>query len=117
MRSDELWVKPRDDDDDRPLNIHWFNMRQEDPDEQEPIGFTMANLIPGGKFVVLLYLDGQIDLKEIKIKSGGKWDLQDVAQYKQDNPEDFYTAFRSQLLTETNVVRPLIAYLDPERKK
>ena len=118
VRSDELWVKPRDDDDDRTLNIHWFNMRQEDPDEQDPIGFTMANLIPGGKFVVLLYLDGQIDLKEIKIKSGGKWDLQDVAQYKQDNPEDFYTAlFRSQLLTETNVVRPLVAYLDPGRKK
>ena len=118
MRSDELWVDPRDDyDEGCYLDLRWFNMRQEDPNTQEPTRFTMANLTPGGKFVVLLYTDGQVDLKEIKIKSEGKWDLLDVAQYKQVDPEGFPTMLWSQFLTETNIGRPLVAYVGPERKK
>ena len=116
VRSDELWVKPRDDGDRRFLNLHWFNTRQDDPDKEDPTRFVMANLIPGGKFVVVLYIDGQIDLKEIKIESDEKWDLQDVARYKQDDPEKFYIMFWSQLLTETNI-GPLVAFTDQERER
>ena len=122
LRSDKLWVKPRDDDDDddddRSLSLHWFNMRQEDPDdEEEPTRFVMANLMPGGKFVVVLYTDGQIDLKEIKIDSRGKWDLRDVARHEQEDPEEFYTMFWSQLLTETSLAYPLVAIVDQARER
>ena len=117
VRSAELWVKPRDKDENNlSLNLHWFNMREEDP-EEEPTEFWMANLIPGGKFVAILYSDGQIDLKEIKIKSGDKWSLQDVAQYKSDHPETFFTLNCSELLTETKLGHPLVAYLDGDKKK
>ena len=95
-------------------------MRQGDDDgddEEEPTKFVMANLTPGGKFVVVLYTDGQIDLKEIKIKSDDEWDLRDVAKYKRDDSEEFYTMFWSQPLTETNVGRPLVAYVDRERER
>ena len=78
---------------------------------------VMANLIPGGKFVVTLYIDGQINLKEIKTGSEDGWDLRDVAQYKQDNPGDTHVAFWSQLLTETNLGRPLVAYVGQEQKE
>jgi hypothetical protein len=118
LRSDGRWVKPReDDDDDRSLNLHWFNMRPKEDHDAEITPFVMANLIPGGKFVVVLYTDGQIDLKEIKIECEDKWDLQDVAQYKRDDPEGFHTMFWSQLLTETNLGCPLIAYVDNDHEK
>ena len=77
----------------------------------------MASFIPGGKFVVLLYNDGQIDLKEIIIESEDKWNLQDVAQYKRDDPEECRTLFWSHLLTETDFGRPLVAYVDQDREK
>ena len=89
-KSEELWIKPRDDDDDRFLDLHQFNTRQE-----EFMPFVMASLIPGGDFVVILYSDGQIDLQEIKIGSNGKWNLQDVAQYKQYDLNEFRTALGS----------------------
>ena len=95
-------------------------MRQGDDDrddETEPTEFVMAALTPGGKFVVVLYTDGQIDLKEIKIKSNDEWDPQDVAKYKRDDFEEFYPVFWSQLLTETNVGRPIVAYVDREQEK
>ena len=118
MRSDERWVKSLDDDDDLPLNIYYFDMRQEEPAQKiEPIRFVMANLIPGGNFVVLLYADGQIDLKEIEIKVEDEWDLRDVAQYKRDDSEEFYAMFWSQLLTETNVGHPLVAYVGREQER
>ena len=118
VRSEELWVKPRDEDEgSRSLSLHSFNMRQEDPDEEEPTEFIMANLIPGGEFVVILYTDGQIDLKEIKIKSEDEWNLQDVAQYKHDDSERFFTLNCSQLLTETKFYHPLVAYVDEKREK
>ena len=106
VRSDKLWVKPRDD---RSLRLHWFNMRDED---QESAEFVMANLVPGGKFVVVLYTDGQIDLKEIKIKSEDEWNLRNVAHHEQDGPQGFYAMFWSQLLTETSFGRPLVACID-----
>ena len=112
-RSDELWVKPRDDNGDRSLNLHWFNMPEEDFEDnwEVPKQFMVANLVPGGRFIVLLYTDGQIDLKEIKSKSEDKWDLHGVAQYKLDRPAGaFYIDLWSQLLTETNLECPLIAY-------
>ena len=111
LRSDKLWVKPRDDYDDRPLNLHCFKMRSSD-DDDEPNRFVMANLIPGGRFVVVLYTDGRIDLKEVNIKSESDWELREVARYRRDDQEPFYTMFRSQLLTETNLGRPLVAYTD-----
>ena len=127
VRSEELWVKSRDDGDDRSLNLHRFDARRDDPDEEdsdeedsdeeEPVRFVMANFVPGGKFVVVLYDDGQIDLKEIKIKSEDKWSLQDVAQYKSDHPETFFTLNCSELLTETKFGHPLVAYLDGDKKK
>ena len=127
VRSEELWVKSRDDGDSRSLNLHRFDARRDDPDEEdsdeeesdeeEPVRFVMANFVPGGKFVAVLYDDGQIDLKEIKIKSEDKWDLRGVAQYKQDDPEGFNTWSWSQLLTETGVGRPLIAYMGEDREK
>ena len=55
----------------------------------------MANLTPGGKFVVIIFTNGQINLKEIKIRSGDEWDLQDVVQYEPDNPEGIYMVFTS----------------------
>ena len=116
-RSNELWVKPRDVNGDRSLSLHWFNMRQEDPDDQFFTRFVMANLVPGGKFMVVLYTDCQIDLKEIKIKSEGKWDLQDVVKYKQDDPDEFRMGSWSQLLTETGAGRPLVACVDQEQEK
>jgi len=116
-RADERWVKPRTDDDDRLLSLHRFDMRQGGDGEAENIPFVMANLIPGGKFVVVLYHDGQIDLKEIKIKSEDKWELQDVVQHKQGDPEVTHTMFWSQLLTETNLGCPLVAYVDQEQEK
>ena len=115
MRSDELWVKPRDEGvGNRSLSLHWFDVGQGDPDRY---GFAMASFIPGGKFVVLLYNDGQIDLKEIIIESEDKWNLQDVAQYKRDDPEECRTQFWSHLLTETDFGRPLVAYVDQDREK
>ena len=116
LRSDERWVKPRTDDDDRLLVLHRFDMRKL-VNEGRSVPFVMANLIPGGKFVVILYTDGQIDLKEIKTESEDNWDLRDVAEYIQDDPENTHTMFWSQLLTETNVGRPLIAYVDRDQEK
>ena len=94
-------------------------MRREDPDKQEWAipPFVMANFVPGRKFVVVLYTDGQIDLNEIKIESGGKWDLQRVAQYKQAYPKGLFTLFWSQLLMGTRPSRPLVAYVDKRRQR
>ena len=116
MRSDEPWVKPSRDEGEgsRSLSLHWFDVGQGDPDRY---GFAMASFIPGGKFVVLLYNDGQIDLKEIIIESEDKWNLQDVAQYKHDDSERFFTLNCSQLLTETKFYHPLVAYVDEKREK
>ena len=75
--------------------------------------FVMANLIPGGNFVVILYPNGQIDLKEIKIKSKYESGLRDVTRYKPVGPERTRVEFWSQLLTETNIRCPLVAYVDP----
>ena len=117
LRSDKLWAEPHDDVADRSLSLHWFNMRQRDPDGGYSARFVMANLIPGGKFVVVLYTDGQIDLKEIEIESEGKWNLRDVAHHEQDDPEEFYTMFWSQLLTETSLAYPLVAFVDQARER
>ena len=111
LRSDKRWVR---DDGDRPLSPHWFDMRQEGDNGTE---IVMANFIPGGEFVVILYSDGQIDLKKVRIMSKDKWDLQDVAQYKPDNPEGSFMISWSQLLTETNLGRPLFAYVDERGEK
>lgn len=54
------------------MSLHWFNMRQEDPEEEEPTQFVMTKRMPGRKFVVILYTGGQIDLKEMKIKYENK---------------------------------------------
>ena len=112
VRSDEPWVKPRGED-GHSLDLHWFDTWQKSPDEP---AFVMANFIPGGKFVVFLYADGQIDLKEIKIESEDKWNLQDVAQYEQDDPEG-YSLYWGQLLTETRFGCPLVAYADRDRER
>ena len=118
VRSDELWVKPRDEGaGNRSLSLHWFDMQQEDHELESPVPFVMANLLPGGKFAVLLYLDGQIDLKEIKVYPDGEWSLRDVARYRQDDPEEFSLLYWSRLLTETNVGRPLVAYVDSRLEK
>ena len=114
VKSDEPWVKPRDEVvGSRSLNLHWFDVRQEDPGER---GFVMASFIPGGKFVVILYTDGQIGLKEIKIESEDKWNLQDVAQYKRDDPNECHMQFWGQLM-ETNLGRPLVVYGDYHLEK
>ena len=115
LRSDEPWVKPQDDD-DRSLNLHFFKMQRGDGGNN-PARFVMANLITGGRFVVVLYTDGQIDLKEIETKSDGEWELWDVTRYTQDDPERFRLSYWSQLLTETNLGRPLVAYVDREEEK
>lgn len=115
LRSDKLWVKPRDDGDERLLGLHCFRMGLFDDDE--PVRFVMANFIPGGRFVVVLYPDGNIDLKEIDIKPEGEWELRDVARYRQDDPERFHVLESSQLLTETNIGRPLVAYVDRAGEK
>ena len=72
----------------------------------------MANFIPGGRFVVVLYNVGYIDLKEVNVKSEDEWELLDVTRYRPDNPEQSYAVYWSQLLTETNLGRPLVAYVD-----
>ena len=121
LRSDKLWVKPQDgdddDDDDRPLSLHCFKMRRGDDDDSEPARFVMANFIPGGKFVVVLYTNGDIELKEVQIEPGGEWELRDVAQYKRGDPEGFHTVYWSRLLTGTVLGRPLVAYVDREQEK
>ena len=117
VRLDERWVNPQDDDKGkRSLSLHWFDMRQQDLHVGEvPTKFVMANLMPGGKFVVMLYTDGQVDLKEIKIESEDKRNLQDRVQYKRGDPEGFRIKSWSQLLTETKLGHPLVAYVDRER--
>ena len=110
-RSNKLWIRSRDEDDI--LKLHWFKISEEVDD----VPFMTANLTPGGEFVVALYTDGKIDLKEIRIRSDDEWDLQKVAQYKQDHPEETDMAFRSQLLTETNLGYPLVAYVNDGREK
>ena len=119
LRSDERWIRPRttNGDDDRLLNLHRFDMRQEEDDESRCIPFVMANFIPGGKFVVVLYADGQINLKEITIESDDSWGLLDVAQYGRDDSERSRITFWSQLLTETNLGHPLVAYVDQDQEK
>jgi len=119
LRSDKLWVKPQDgdDDDDRPLSLHCFKMRPGDDDDFEFARFVMANFIPGGKFVVVLYTNGDIELKEVQIEPGGEWELRDVARYKRDDPGRFHAMYWSQLLTGTDLGRPLVAYVDEEREK
>lgn len=116
LRSDKLWIKPRSDDDDRLLNLHCFKTPLSGGDD-EPARFVMANYIPGGNFVVVLYTDGQISLKGINVKSEGEWELRDVAQYKRDDPERFRSMYWSQLLTETNLESPLVAYVDQAQEK
>lgn len=116
LRSDKHWVKSRDDDDSRSLSLHCFTMPLSD-DDDGPGRFVMANLTPGGRFVVILYTDGHIDLKEINIKSKDDWELREVAQYIRYDPEGFYTMYLSQLLTETNLGRPLVAYVDRAEEK
>jgi hypothetical protein len=111
LRLDKLWVKPPDDDDGHPMAFHYPEIRLPDNDDGSN-RFVMANLIQGGKFVVILYTDGRIDLREIKIKSTGGWELREVTRYKRDGPERSYTMYRSQLLTETNLGCPLVAYVD-----
>ena len=116
-RSDELWVKPKDKNNDRSLNIHWLDTRQENPIEENPTRFVMANFVPGGKFVVILYTDCQIDLKEIKIEPDGKWGLQDVAQYKRKKPRGSRMMYWSELLTETNFGFPTVACIDQDEER
>ena len=96
----------------RSLSLHRFNMRQEEYDNTEPRRLVMTNLVPGGEFMVALYADGRIDLKKIKINPEDEWDLRNVAQYRPDDPGGLYAVFWSQLLTETNLGRPLVAYVD-----
>ena len=117
LRSDKLWVKPRDDDPDRSLSLRCFKMLREDDDDDELAPFTVASLIPGGRFIVVLYTDGRIDLKEIGIGAEGELELQNIAQYNRDDPEQFHAAYSGQLLTETNAGRPLVAYVDPGQQK
>ena len=112
LRSGEPWVKPRDDG-DRSLNLHCFTVWEYGGNE--PAYFVMANLIPGGRFVA--HNDGQIDLKEIKIKSEGEWELRDVTRRMGDDPKRFILAHWSQLLMETNLGRPLVAYVDRKEEK
>ena len=117
LRSDRLWIKPRDDDDDdRPLSLNCFKTPMSD-DDDEPPRFVMANFIPGGKFVVVLYTNGSIDLKGIDVKSEDEWELRDVARYSPDDPEGFHVIYWSQLLTETNLGRPVVAYVDRTGEK
>ena len=98
LRSDSLWVRPRDDnDDDRPLNLHCFKMPREDDDE-EPAPFVMASLIPGGRFIAITYIDGRVDLKEITLTEG-EWQLRDVARYRLDDPEQRRAVGSSQLVS------------------
>ena len=111
-KSDERWVQPRTPDDDRSLWLHRFDMQQEAAARLMP--FVMANFIPGGKFVVILYPNGKIDLKEVKIKSKYESGLRDVTRYKPVGPERTRVTFWSQLLTETNIGCPLVAYVDRE---
>ena len=110
LRSDRLWVKPRDDNNDRPLNLRCFMLRD---DDDEDVPFVMARLLPGGRFVVVVGSDGRIDLKEINIKSEGGWELLDVAEYRLDDPEQYRGLWSSQLLMETGLGYPLVAYVNP----
>jgi len=124
IRSNELWVKPREDGNGRPLSVHCFETPFFD-DGCGPDRFVMAKLIPGGRFVVVLYIDCSIELREINIKSNGDWELREVAQHRQDDQERFDTVSRSlsnavpqgQLLTETDLGRPLVAYVDCAEEK
>ena len=81
-------------------------------DVEKPAPFVMASLIPGGRFVVVAYIDGRIDLKEIKITEG-KWQLRDVARYRLDDLEQRRAVGLSQPLTETILGYPLVAYMNP----
>lgn len=107
--SDKLWVNLGYHGlEDRPLSLHCFKVLRED-DDYWRTRFIMAKLIPGGRFVVVLYVDGDIDLKAIDIKSEGEWELRDVARYRGANLSAIWPG---ELLTETNIGRPLIAYVD-----
>ena len=111
LRSDKRWVKQRLAIEDLSLDIDDSEIFWEGGD-YEPARFVMANIIPGGRFVVVLYFDGDIDLKAIDVKSEDEWELRDVAQYRGNNDITFCAVYWSQLLAETNLGRPLVAYVD-----
>ena len=86
-------------------------MRHEGSNELVP--FVAANIIPGGEFVIVLFPDGQVDLREIKIKPEGEWELPRVARHQGlGYLKVVCMTHWSQLRTDANLEHPLIAYVD-----
>ena len=94
---DVCWVKGRSDY----LKPHSF---------RPGMAFLSSHYLPGGKFVVLLYATGSIDLKKIQDSDASGWTLVDLARYEQQNYN--YPAHWSGLLTGTSYGYPALAYMN-----
>lgn len=86
------------------LEPHEFNL---------DAGFLSSCLLPGGKFVVVLYKSGALSLKEIQELDAGEWNLVDVARCEREN----YGLFWSKLLTETSHGCPTLACMNEAHDK
>ena len=75
-----------------------------------------SRYLPGGKFVVLIYDFGSIELKEVQISDAGEWNFVDVARYEQRNPQE-YAGHVSEILTETSYGCPVLAYTNGANDK
>jgi hypothetical protein len=95
---DVCWVKGRPGY----LKLHSFRLR---------MSFISSHYLPGGNFVVLLYVTGCIELKKIQDSDTGGWNLVDLAQYEQLSHIN-YPAHWSGLLTETSYGCPVLAYMN-----
>jgi len=95
---DACWIRGRPGY----LMLHEFDL---------DVAFVSSHYLPGGKFVVLLYETGSIDLKKIQDTDVSRWNLVDVARYEQQNVADS-PAHWSGLLTETSYGCPALAYMN-----
>jgi len=100
---DTYWIKGRSGY----LRIHEFI-----PDSH----LFSSHYISGGKFVVLLYESGSIELREIQTSDAGEWNLVRVARYEQQDDHE-YPVPVSGLLTKTTHGCSIFAYINEARDK
>ena len=102
-RVDFCWIKSRPGY----LELYSFKMGSD---------FVCAHFIPGGEFVVLLHVTGDVSLNKIwRSEVTGEWDFWEIARYNE--PDQGYPGpFRTSFLTETSYGCPVLvrAVIDRE---
>jgi len=104
VKVDVCWIKGHPEC----LKVHEFDLAG-----------TPANIycFPGGKFVLLFYGTGSMDLKEIRGSDADGWDLVRVARHEGRDPSIGYAAFWSRTPTETNYGYHVHAYVNEGRDR